>query len=567
MMADPFSNIRDEARTRATQTLRERGFMCDSDGNFSGALTKGDQSVAVHLSFPPKFPDEPLIVTVDDPTAISRRAHIEQNGKLCLFPNTGLLIDTTRPKQIILDSLERASDVLFGAEDDYKTEFLAYWRHLHTPQILSIVSDFDKAHALAATTAGNFLVFGDNASSLHEWLRRVGWPNAKQHNAFMVPLRELPDAPPIGSNSKLRAMLKIVQNYASESDRKAFELWLKNLGLPAYLVLSAPDISGTGKIVFAAELLRAEGKAAGRVHKGFRIGTLPPSLEVVRSKDQPVIRFAPQRVDAEYLVSRVGGDTEFFRSSIMVVGCGSLGSQIAENLAASGVGTLTLVDNDELSADNVHRHVLGMSQIGENKTIALRDHLLGRLPHLNLVSIPEDIEEVFSNQPDLFHEHELIIFALGDETLERRLNRSFPSSTRRIHGWLEPLGVGGHALLTGNSACFGCVFDRDEAGLHNLTSLVGREQDFLRSIGGCSGAFTPFGFVDAAQGAVEVTRLALEVLRNKNMGPRLISWAGSADQFRSGGYKLSKRGELVHAEQRIVNTSFDRRDCEACLDK
>jgi len=567
-MADTIAASRDKARKRADATLREKGFSMESDESYLGELTNHSKSVAVRLILPPKFPDEAPIISVQDTASLSRRAHVERSGKLCLFPQTALLIDSSRPEQIVLDSLERAKSLLFEDEDDYKAEFLAYWHERYESEVLFLSSDLNRPHSIvAAKTVNGFLVVDDSSDSLQEWLRRVGWQAVQFRNAFLLPLSELPDAPVFNSISKHRDIQNILKHYAEIDDRTAFNAWLRKDGLPALLFLSAPAAGGTGRVIFAAEFHRAAGKVASRLHKGFRLGKMPASLELARSANERAVRIEPRRADANYLISRVGGNAAFLSKSLMIVGCGALGSQIAVGMAASGVGEITLVDHELLSADNVHRHVLGISNVRENKANALRDHLLARFPHLTIHAVPDDFETAFSNQPNLLVGRDLVILATGDETLERRLNTLFDPSLRRIHGWLEPLGVGGHALLTGTSSCFCCVFDRDESGLFNQTSLVQRGQDFLRNTSGCTSTFTPFGFIDAAQGAIEVTRLALDALRNDNAPPKIVSWIGDPSEFHSADYKLSKRGDRVLAHGRIIDTSYGRRDCEFCRDQ
>ena len=52
---------------------------------------------------------------------------------------------------------------------------------------------------------------------------------------------------------------------------------------------------------------------------------------------------------------------------IAIIGLGSGGSAVADMLARAGVGRLTLVDPDELTADNVKRHVLDIKHVGKSK--------------------------------------------------------------------------------------------------------------------------------------------------------------------------------------------------------
>ncbi len=61
------------------------------------------------------------------------------------------------------------------------------------------------------------------------------------------------------------------------------------------------------------------------------------------------IRFAPMGL---------GGQQELQRSAALIVGCGALGSVIAESLTRAGVGKLKIVDRDYLELHNLQRQVL-----------------------------------------------------------------------------------------------------------------------------------------------------------------------------------------------------------------
>ncbi len=58
-----------------------------------------------------------------------------------------------------------------------------------------------------------------------------------------------------------------------------------------------------------------------------------------------------------------------------IAGCGGLGSNCAVALARTGIGKLVLVDDDKLEASNLNRQYFFAEQIGEFKSLALRDNI------------------------------------------------------------------------------------------------------------------------------------------------------------------------------------------------
>jgi molybdopterin/thiamine biosynthesis adenylyltransferase len=52
------------------------------------------------------------------------------------------------------------------------------------------------------------------------------------------------------------------------------------------------------------------------------------------------------------------GQEKLQNTSVLIVGCGGLGSPIAVYLASSGIGKIHLVDFDTVAISNLHRQVL-----------------------------------------------------------------------------------------------------------------------------------------------------------------------------------------------------------------
>jgi len=89
---------------------------------------------------------------------------------------------------------------------------------------------------------------------------------------------------------------------------------------------------------------------------------------------------------ARHLVLReVGGpgQQKLKAASALIVGAGGLGSPAALYLAAAGVGTLILVDPDDVEASNLQRQILyAEADVGRPKAEAAADRLAGLNPHI-----------------------------------------------------------------------------------------------------------------------------------------------------------------------------------------
>ncbi|MBN2248521.1 MAG: sulfur carrier protein ThiS adenylyltransferase ThiF [Coriobacteriia bacterium] len=61
--------------------------------------------------------------------------------------------------------------------------------------------------------------------------------------------------------------------------------------------------------------------------------------------------------------------------TVAIIGCGGLGSNVAEMLVRSGIGRLTLVDFDTVDERNLNRQFFFRDQIGAPKVVALAENL------------------------------------------------------------------------------------------------------------------------------------------------------------------------------------------------
>src|SRR6188472_279931 len=93
------------------------------------------------------------------------------------------------------------------------------------------------------------------------------------------------------------------------------------------------------------------------------------------NSDPALARYARQM---RYSPIGVAGQKKLLASRALVVGCGALGSVIANTLARAGVGHLRIVDRDFLELNNLQRQVLYDEDdvaAGLPKAIAARNRL------------------------------------------------------------------------------------------------------------------------------------------------------------------------------------------------
>jgi molybdopterin/thiamine biosynthesis adenylyltransferase/rhodanese-related sulfurtransferase len=125
----------------------------------------------------------------------------------------------------------------------------------------------------------------------------------------------------------------------------------------------------------------------------------------------------------------VAGQTKLLESKVLLLGAGGLGSPAALYLAAAGVGTLGIVDMDEVDASNLQRQILhNMDRIGERKVDSAKKTLTGLNPDVNVVTY--DTRLSAENVLDLIDGYDVIVdgadnfpsrYLLNDASLKKRI--------------------------------------------------------------------------------------------------------------------------------------------------
>ena len=130
------------------------------------------------------------------------------------------------------------------------------------------------------------------------------------------------------------------------------------------------------------------------------------------------------RWSRQTILSEIGtaGQRKLQAAQITIVGLGGLGCPAAQSLAASGVGTLRLVDGDVKELSNIHRQTLyGINDIGQAKvSVALKS-----LQQLNekLTLIAEDRYLDESNGQELLKDADVIIDATDNIKTRQEIDR------------------------------------------------------------------------------------------------------------------------------------------------
>ena len=126
----------------------------------------------------------------------------------------------------------------------------------------------------------------------------------------------------------------------------------------------------------------------------------------------PTLLSADQRnrYQRHLLLPEVGveGQAKLLSSKVLMLGAGGLGSPAALYLAAAGVGTIGIVDMDEVDASNLQRQILhNIDRIGDRKVDSAKKTLTMLNPDVNVVTYDTRLEA--SNIMEIIKDYDVIV--------------------------------------------------------------------------------------------------------------------------------------------------------------
>jgi molybdopterin/thiamine biosynthesis adenylyltransferase/rhodanese-related sulfurtransferase len=137
------------------------------------------------------------------------------------------------------------------------------------------------------------------------------------------------------------------------------------------------------------------------------------------------------RYQRHVLLPEIGteGQAKLLESKVLLLGAGGLGSPAAMYLAAAGVGTLGIVDMDEVDSSNLQRQILhNVDRLGERKVDSAKKTLTMLNPDVSVVAY--DTRLSADNVLDLIDGYDVIIdgadnfpsrYLLNDASLKKRI--------------------------------------------------------------------------------------------------------------------------------------------------
>ncbi|WP_172328757.1 molybdopterin-synthase adenylyltransferase MoeB [Mangrovicoccus sp. HB161399] len=163
----------------------------------------------------------------------------------------------------------------------------------------------------------------------------------------------------------------------------------------------------------------------------------------------------------QILLREVGGpgQMKLKRAKVLVIGAGGLGAPVLQYLAAAGVGTIGVIDDDTVDVSNLHRQIIHTAErTGMPKVFSAQMALREINPHVLVRPYHQRLDDGIA--AELIAEYDLVLDGTDNFATRYLVNRtcaetSTPLISGAITQWEGQLSLFDPA---GGGPCYQCVF-------------------------------------------------------------------------------------------------------------
>ena len=167
-----------------------------------------------------------------------------------------------------------------------------------------------------------------------------------------------------------------------------------------------------------------------------------------------------ERYSRQILLKEIGeeGQIKLSKSFVIIIGCGALGTTIANNLVRAGVGQIKIIDRDIVEMSNIQRqNLFDERDIGLPKAWTAVKRLQKVNSKIKINPVVEDLNN--TNIEDIIEGADLIID--GTDNMETRFLINDACIKHKIP-WIYGGAIGTHGMsmniIPNDTPCFRCVF-------------------------------------------------------------------------------------------------------------
>jgi len=552
-----LSEYYDDIHAKVERFLSEKGFHRERHEKlqkigdvWSGNLEVCNEPLGIYLVIPMYFPDKlPRVYLRKRPSF--PLPHVDPNLFVCTERESGLVYRQENFLVLIQEILGKATNIISDGisgnnHGDFDREFLDYWGIESDERLISILNPYDDIVRVVVVSVAfgdkKFRAVGKSVETVEKYFKKIDPKYKVSYRCigWFTKLAHIPRPPFPKSITDAEKDLLL----QSKSHIKKYKKTIpKELKAVPYVVFSVP-----GEIPVMA--------CWGANYK---------------DRQHQLRRNIIERWDADRIQMRIGNRENILKEiKVCIIGCGSIGSRVAMGLVEAGAKTLLLIDPEKLDIGNIARHLCGANYVDNYKVEAVKRHIEQHFPYSEIATIAGDILEVFEKRINEVVSCDLVISAVGELNINRRLNilacsrEGFPPV---IFSFIEAYGIASHSLLVNaqSGGCFECSLDNDLKFKYCVAAFGDKQPETQEA--GCQTTFLPYSSEDTKMAASIVIRQTIEALSTEYLKSQHKVWVADLEEMSRCGIKRTP----IYADARsftIYTYNHGRkRGCNVCKDR
>jgi adenylyltransferase/sulfurtransferase len=166
------------------------------------------------------------------------------------------------------------------------------------------------------------------------------------------------------------------------------------------------------------------------------------------------------RYSRHFLLPEIGeeGQAKLLGAKILMVGAGGLGSPAAYYLAAAGVGTLGIIDNDVVDISNLQRQILHANdRVGTPKVESAKKTLEGLNPDVKV--IPYQSKLTSENIMEILKDYDFVVDGCDNFPTRYLVNDACVLTGKpNVHGSIFQFEGQATVFYPGKGPCYRCLY-------------------------------------------------------------------------------------------------------------
>jgi ThiF family/Prokaryotic E2 family B len=510
-------------------------------------------------SFPLSLPS--LYLTKHSYDLVKYLPHVNSSQLICTYDSETTRTNPNNPYGIVLACLQRGRAIIEAGLrkenlKDFEDEFLSYWECQFEEKlkvnesIMSLIEEspltvevrllqlekklFGFSHILYQESIENarFLKFIEDAARKY-----------KEVELLYIDELDISNIPPFDISN--RDAINKIGGYSNERHRE---------------LIGKLNKSGRLFVLFK-KTVKGEDHYLGWFHSnpntsqaGFRPGTLTKYsvLTKMAQSVEKVERISPRKYTNKRINRRTAGLDNINNYKFLIVGVGSIGSNLLYFLNSLSYPELRLIDYDSITIENLGRHLLGMNYLNFPKTIGAKNHLLSINPKQSILTKELELTEVYENDKTFINDSDFLFIVTGKLNIENWLAEKIKQGEINKPAfiiWVEPYLAGGHCIyIHPQDFKYSEYYHTLEGSTFFNNNIINdkeyNEKKELITLkeAGCQSSFTPYSGCNVVLFLSALYPTILKIIRGNCKKSFCISWVGDKEILNDLGLELSDFG-------------------------